>query len=121
MKNSEILDFQFEPTSKVLQPDSKLGRKVGKPVHQQIVNEALLGETKHKLILGAYVSTAVKLTRKECLCYHELNACEYFKIKRLHVYLLPILQIFFIKLINKHAIINLFLIHCTKRQNFFSV
>ena len=93
--------------------------KVGKLVHQQIVNQALLGETKHQLILGACVSTAVKSTTKECLCYHELNACEYFKIKRLYVYLLPILQIFFIKLINKHAIINLFLIHNTKRQKVF--
>ena len=43
---------------------------------------------------------------KECLCYHELNSCEYFKIKRLYVYLL----------INKHAIINLFSIQNTKRQ-----
>ena len=93
--------------------------KVGKLVHQQIVNQALLGEKKHQLILGVFVSTAVKSATKECLCYHELNACEYFKIKRLYVYLLPILQIFFIKLINKHAIINLFLIHNTKRQKVF--
>ena len=89
--------------------------KVGKLVHQQIVNQALLGETKHQLILGACVSTVVKSTTKECLCYHELNACEYFKIKRLCVYLLPILQIFFIKLINKHPLIGLFLLHDTKR------
>ena len=39
-------------------------------------------------------------TRKECLCYHELNTCEYFKIKKLYIYLLTILEIFFIKLIN---------------------
>ena len=64
------------------------------------------------------VSTVVKSTTKECLCY-ELNVCKYFKIKRLCVYLLPILQIFFIKLINKHAIINLLLIHNTKRQKVF--
>ena len=37
----------------------------------------------------------------------------------LNVYLLPILQIFFTKLIKKHAIINLFLIHNTKRFKVF--
>ena len=93
--------------------------KVGKLVHQQIVKQALLGETKHQLILGACVSTVVKSTTKECLCYHELNACEYFKIKRLCVYLLSILQIFFIKLINKHSIINLFLLHNANRRKVF--
>ena len=119
MENSEILGFKFDPT-KTLQPDSKLGRILGKLVHQQIVNQALLGGTKHKLILGACVSTVVKSTTKECLCYHKLNACEYSKKKkRLNFYLLAILQIFFINLfdlINKHAIINLFLIHNAKRQ-----
>ena len=93
--------------------------KVGKLVHQQIVNQVLLGETKHQLILSACVSTLVKSTTKECLCYRKLNASEYFKIKRLHVYLLPILQSFFNKLINKHAIINLFSIHNTKREKLF--
>ena len=121
MENSEILGFQFEPTQ-ALQPDSKFGRaKVGKLVHQQMVNQTLLGETKHKLIFGACVSTVVKLTTKECFCYHELNACEYFKIKTLYVYLLPILQIFFMKLINKHAIINLFLIHNAKRRKVYTI
>ena len=105
--------------------------KVWKLVYQQIVNQALLGEAKHQLILGACVSNVVKSTKKECLCYHELNAREYFKIKRLYVYLLAILQIFFIALINKKVarlftrnstiIINLFLIHNTKRQKVFSV
>ena len=98
---------------------SQVRAKVGKLVHQQILNQALLRETKHQLIIGAYVSTVVKSTTNECLCYHELNVCEYFKIKRLYVYLLPVLQIFFIKLINKHAIINLFLIHNTKRRKVF--
>ena len=93
--------------------------KVGKLVHHQIVSQALLGKTKHQLVLGTCVSTVVKSTMKECLCYHELNGCEYLKIKRLYVYLLPILQIFSIKLINKHAIINLFLIHNTKRRKVF--
>ena len=67
--------------------------KAGKLVHQQIVNQALLGESKHQLILGAYASNVVKSPTKECLCYHEF--------KKLYVYLLQILQIFFIKLINK--------------------
>ena len=107
MENSEILGFQFEPT-KALQPDSKF---VPSLVHQQIVNQALPGETKHKFILGACVSTVVKSATKECLCYHELNSCEYFKIKRLYVYLL----------INKHAIINLFSIQNTKRQEVFNL
>ena len=93
--------------------------KVGKLVHHQIVNQALLGEMKHQLILGTCVSTVVKSITNECLCYHELNACEYFKIKKLYVYLLPILQIFFNKLINKHATINLFVIHNTKRPKVF--
>ena len=93
--------------------------KVGKLVHQQIVNQAVPSESKHHLILGACVSTVAKSATKECLCYHELNACEYFKMKRLYVYLLPILQIFFIKLINKHAVINLFLIHNTKKWKVF--
>ena len=92
--------------------------KVGKLIHH-IVNQAQLGQKKHQLILGAYVSAVVKSTTKECLCYHELNTCEYFKVKRLYAYLLPILQISLIKLINKHAIINLFLIHNTKRHKVF--
>ena len=48
------------------------------------MNQALLGETKHQLILGACVSNwsnqqrmsvcvMVKSTTNECLCYHELN------------------------------------------------
>ena len=42
-------------------------------------------------------------TTKECLCYHELNMCKYFKIRKSYIDLLMILQIFFIKL-NEHAI-----------------
>ena len=68
---------------------------------QQTVNQALLRESKHQLILGACVSNCIQMrTTKECLCYHELNACEYFKIKELYIYLLTILQNFFSKLIN---------------------
>ena len=111
MENNEILGFQFEPT-KVLLPDSS-SAEVGKLVHQQIVKEAVLGETKYQLILGGCVSM------KGCLCYHELTACKYFKIKRFYVYLLSILQIFIIKLINKEVVINL--IHNTKRQSFLPI
>ena len=74
MENSEILGFQFEPI-KELQPDPS-SAKVGKLVHQQIVNQALLDKTKHQLILGACVPTVVKSTTKECLFYHELSAYE---------------------------------------------
>ena len=74
MENSEISGSQFEPI-KTFQADASLG-KVAKLVHQQIVNQALLGN------LGACVSTAVKSTTKECLCYLELNECEYFKKKK---------------------------------------
>ena len=59
MENSEILGFQFEPT-KVLQPDSGSDESCATLVHQQIDDQALPGETKHQLILGACVSTVVK-------------------------------------------------------------
>ena len=61
-----------------------------------------------------------KSTTKECLCYHKIKRVRIFqKKRRLYVYLLPILQIFFNILINKHAIINLFLIH-KRKKTFFS-
>ena len=44
-----------------------------------------------------------------------------FKMRRLHIYLLTVLQIFFIKLVSEHATVNLILIHNTKRQEVFSV
>ena len=100
MENCEILGFQFESTN-TLQPDSSR-EKVWKFVYQQMVNQALSGETKHQLILGAIIcfnSSQISAT-KECLYYHELNKCEYFKTRRFYIYLLTILQIFFIKLIN---------------------
>ena len=104
MENSEILGLQLS-----------LPRRFSLIQVQEKVEKLV-----HKLILYACVSTVVKSITKECLCYHELNAGEYFKLKQLHFYFLPILQIFFSKLINKRAIINLFLIHDTKRQKVFS-
>ena len=83
------------------------------------MNQALLGKTKYQLILGAFASTVIKSTTKECLCYHELNAVRIYQNEKAYVYLFAILQIFFIKLINKHAITNLFLIHSTKRNKVF--
>ena len=113
----EILCFQFKLT-KALRSDPSL-RERWETCLSRDSGPSTTTQKKHQLILGTCVLTVVKSTTKECLCCHELNACECFKIKKLYVYLLPILQIFFIKLINKHAIINLFLIHNTKRQKVF--
>ena len=79
MENSGILGFKFDPT-KTRQPDSKLGRILGKLVHQQIVNQALLGGTKHKLILGACVSTVVNNER--VLVLSQIKRVRIFKKKK---------------------------------------
>ena len=62
------------------------------------MNQAPLGETKHQLILGACASTVVK-------CQQRKSACVIMK-KRMdkHIYLLTILQIFFIKLTDEEAL-----------------
>ena len=71
MENDGILGFQFEPI-KALQPDSSSDKKLDL---QQIVNQALLGETKHQLILGACCFNCNQMsTTREYLCCHELNA-----------------------------------------------
>ena len=74
MENSEVIGFQFEPTN-ALQPDSISGKSW--ETCSSADCRALLGEKEHQLILGVCVSTVVKSTTKY-LCYHELNACEYF-------------------------------------------
>ena len=95
--------------------------KVWKFVHHQIVNQARLDKTKHQLIPDTIMCFNCSQTpaTKKCLCCDELNACKYSKIRRLYIYLLTTLPIFFIKLINEHASINLILIRNTKRQKGF--
>ena len=115
MENSEILGFQFKST-KVLQPDSSLGKSWG----TKVLGWEVLGETKHQLIICGIMSfncSQIPAT-KECLCYHELNMCKYLKI-RFYICLLTILQIFFIKLISEHSIVTLILIQNTKKQKVF--
>ena len=74
MENSAILGYHFEST-KTFQPDSSSGDSSsdGKLVHQQIVNQPLLGETKHQLILGASLN-CIQINNEGGLYYHELNA-----------------------------------------------
>ena len=102
MENSEILGFQFEPT-KALQPDWsscenwETCSSVDSEPSTNTQNEASADTW------CMCLNCIQMLTTKECLCYHELNelnACKYFKIKKLYIYLLTIFQIFFIKLIN---------------------
>ena len=101
MENSEILGFQFEPT-KTLQPDSCSGGSL--ETCSPADSEASTTKRKKTSVdTWCMCFNRNQSATKECMCYHELNACEYFKIKRPYVYLLPILQIFFIKLINKHG------------------
>ena len=79
--------------------------KIGKLVQKQIVNQALLGEIKSVDSWCKCLKCNQIPKTKECLCCHELDACNYFKIKGLYIYLLTILQIFFIKLINEHIVL----------------
>ena len=80
-----------------------------------MLNQPLLDERKHQLILGAIMCFNLYQipTTKECLCYYELTTGKYYELIRLFIYLLTILQTFFIQLINKHAIIKLMLIYIT--------
>ena len=98
MENSEFLGFQFEPT-KALQPDSSSGESweicssADSEPSTLRRNKASVDTCWHHVFECSQI-----LTTKECLCYHELNTCEHFKIRRLYIYLLTILQIFFIQL-----------------------
>ena len=53
----------------------KVRAKVKKFDHQQIVNQALLGETKNQLVSGVIMcfNCGQIPTTEECLCYPELN------------------------------------------------
>ena len=98
MENSEILGFQSE-TTKALQPDSS-SRESRETYSSADSEPGTTRQNEASVDTWCMCFNCSQSTTKECLCYHELNACEYFKIKR-YVYLLPILQIYFIKLINK--------------------
>ena len=91
MENSEILGFQSE-TTKALQPDSS--SRESRETYSSADSEP--GTTRQN---EASVDTwcmcfncSQVVATKECFCYHELNLCEYFKIKR-SICLLTILQI----------------------------
>ena len=108
MENSEILCLQFELI--VLQLDSRSDKS------WEICSSAdseptttRQNEASVDTWCMCFNWTRMSAT-KECLCYHELNECEYFKIKTLYIYLLTVLQIFFIKLINEHAALHRFVI-----------
>ena len=108
MENSEFLGFQFEPT-KAHQPDSSSDESwetcsADSEPSTTRQNEASVNTW------CMYLKCSQMPTKNECLCCHELDACDYFKIKGLYIYLVTILQIFFIKLINEHVVINLILI-----------
>ena len=87
MQNSEILGFQFEPT-KALQSDSSSGENWE---NRSSPDSEPSTTTRNKASADTWCmcfDCIQMLTTKECLCYHELNACEYFKIKKLYIYLL---------------------------------
>ena len=102
MENSEIVGFQFEPT-KAPKSDSSSGEiwetcsSADSEPNTPRRNEASVDTW------CMCFNYSQMLTMKECLCYHELNSCNYFKIKGLYIYLLTNLHIFFIKLINEQT------------------
>ena len=96
MANSGILGFQFDPT-KVLQTDASLGKNWETcSSADSEPSTTRKNKTSVDTWFSRCVSTVVKSTTKDFLCYHELNLCKYFKINKLYVYLLSILQIFLI-------------------------
>ena len=96
MENSEILGFQFEPTM-ALQLDSSQGNSW--EIFSSADSEPSTFRQKEASVDICFNHSQIPAT-KECLCYHEFSMCEYFKI-RLYIYLLTILQSFFMKLINE--------------------
>ena len=102
MENSEILDFQFEPT-KALQPDSGSGKSsktcssADREPSTARPNEISINDW------CICFNHSQKPAAKKWLCYLELNACEYFKMNW-YIYLLTILQAFFTKIINEHTV-----------------
>ena len=115
MKNSEILGFQLEPT-KALQPDSSLGENcetcssADSEPSTTTRNEA----SAHTWCMR--FNCIQMLTVKECLWYHELNAYEYFKIRKLYIYLLNG-KFFFC--FSRQYLISLFIAYCIINTLFF--
>ena len=81
MENNEILGFQFEPTN-AFQTDSSSSENWETC---SWADSEPSTTTRSLLSISWYLVHVFKciqmLTTRECLCYHELNACEYFKIK----------------------------------------
>ena len=73
MENSEILGFQFEPT-RALQPESSLD--------ESWETRSTDSEPASVDTLCIYLDCSQMPATKECLCCHELDACDYFKLKR---------------------------------------
>ena len=107
-----MLGFQFEPT-KVLELDSSLD-EIWETIHQQ--SEPSITRQSEALIDTCYMcfDCSQMSAMKDCSCCHELNRCEYFKVNGFYIYLLTILQIFFIKLIHEHAVLKTIILRkCT--------
>ena len=62
--------------------------KIGKLVHQQIVNQTLLPEKKHQLMLGTCVSTALNANREGVLVLSWIKRMRIFQNKKV-VHLFP--------------------------------
>ena len=87
MENSEFLGFQFEPT-KALQPDSSSGENWETCSSADSEPSTTTRSEASADTWCMCFNCLQVLTTKECLCYYELNACDYFKIKKLYTYLL---------------------------------
>ena len=85
MENSEILGFQFEP-AKALQPDSSSGESWETfSSADSEPSTTSQNEVSVDTWCKCFNCSQMPIT-KDCLSYHKLNACKYFKIKRLHIY-----------------------------------
>ena len=93
MENREILGFQFKPT-KMLQPDSSSNESWETCSTDSEPNTT----EQNKASVDTWcicLNCSQMPTKKEHLCCHELDACNYFKIKGFYIYLLTMLQVFF--------------------------
>ena len=99
MEKNEILGFHFE-SAKTLQPDSSSDENWETCSTADSESNITRQNVASVDTWCMCFNCSQMSTTKECLCCHELDACEYFKIKGLCIYLRTILQIFFIKLIS---------------------
>ena len=106
MENSEILGFQFEPTKK-LQLDSSSGKSweifLSADSELRIFkrNEASVDHLCYYLF-----QLQSNANNEGVLLLTWIKHMRIFKIRRLYIYLLTILQVFFIKLISEYSIVN---------------